>query len=158
MSMLNLFTCVKSALFITALVLFTGCQAKEKITIHDGDLLHVFYVDVAQTSEEQAQGLMFVDEMRDDHGMIFLFDHPQIMKFWMKNTLIPLDMLFFDDQNKLIHIEYSADPGDLRPRGPNIKVCSVIELNGGTAQQLKIQKGAKLITNFAQECLQNTTK
>lgn len=132
-----------------------ACQSKEIVTIEtpSGDQA-VFSVSVADTIEEQMRGLMFVESMPDDEGMVFLYEVPQIIKFWMKNTLIPLDMLFFDETNTLIHIEHSATPHDETPRGPADKnTCSVVELNGGMAKKLNITIGSKLITNIAQECV-----
>ncbi len=137
----------------------TACQAKEKVIVEtpSGNQA-VFYVDVARTYQETQKGLMFVEDMPTDEGMIFLFPTPRLLKFWMKNTLISLDMLFFDANNNLIHVEHSATPHDLTARGPDVHACTVVELNGGTAQSYKIEKGSKLLSNLADECLQSSLK
>ena len=100
------------------------------------------------------RGLMFVEDMPDDEGMIFLYPCEYPLKFWMKNTLIPLDMLFFDATNTLRYIEYSAQPHDETPRGPeNILTCTVVEINGGLAKEMGIVR-IKLLSDLPQECLQ----
>lgn len=146
-------------IFAFFLVGLTACQAKEKIEIKkpSGDQT-VFFVDVARTEEELSRGLMFVEEMPQNEGMIFLYPRPYPLRFWMKNTLISLDMLFFDETNTLIHIEHSATPHDLSSRGPEKPSCTVIEINGGEAKEQKIEIGSKLFTNLAHECLQSPVK
>lgn len=145
-------------LFVFSFVLLfaTACQAKEKIEIETpSGQREVFFVDAAITPEEQQKGLMFVRDLPENEGMLFVYKQQHNSRFWMKNTVIPLDMLFFDSSNVLVHIEHSARPYDLTPRGPNTPVCSILELNGGTADKLGIKKGAKLFTNLTQECLQS---
>jgi uncharacterized membrane protein (UPF0127 family) len=142
---------------ITLSACLGGGNDKEVITIENPDGRQFFFsVDVADTPETQQRGLMFIEDMPHDEGMIFVYDQPMIALFWMKNTLIPLDMLFFDENNKLIHIEHSATPSDETPRGPrSTPVCSVVEINGGVALSAGIEKGAKLLTDLTQECLQS---
>lgn len=154
---MHLIHSTKYLVFAFAMMLATACEAKETIDIEltSGEVKR-FSIDVARTKEEQNKGLMFVESMPADEGMLFVHAAPQYSRFWMKNTLIPLDMLFFDDVNRLVHIEHSAEPGDLTPRGPNKFVCSVLELNGGTAKELGIEEGAKLLTTATQECLQSS--
>jgi len=147
--------------FVLVLVgLTTACHARETIHIEtpSGDRM-AFHVSVAKTPEEQQKGLMFVTEMPAEEGMIFLYPYPQRTLFWMKNTLIPLDMLFFDSTNTLIHIEHSAQPHDEMPRGPRAdNICAVVEVNGGTAKARHITVGSKLLSNVTQECLQSSLK
>jgi len=112
-----------------------------------------FVVSIANTSQKKIQGLMFIDYMNDQEGMIFPYPKPTIAKFWMKNTLIPLDILFFNNHNELVHIEHSAQPHDLTPVGPDVPICYVLEINGGLSKKYDIKVGSKLIENFAQECL-----
>ena len=159
MFMLNMFTYAKLFTLIPFLLIgLTACQNEGRsleIQRDDGSKIP-FNIDVAKSPEEQSQGLMFVEQIDDDYAMLFSYAEPQFTKFWMQNTLIPLDMLFFDPENKLVHIEYSAIPGDLSPRGPELPICSVLEINGGLAKKLNIIKGAKLITNHNDECLQSS--
>ena len=148
-------TFVKYIICVIVLVSFTACQAKEQIVIKmsPGEWA-AFFVDIADTPQSQERGLMFVDEMPEDEGMLFTYERPTSAQFWMKNTYISLDILFFDHENKLIYITRGAKPHDEKPVGPLTPVCSVLELNGGTAQEMKIEVGAQLITNITQECLQ----
>jgi len=153
--MLNMYSYVK--LFVLGIVLigFTACQSDDNDaqTITIGD--EKFVVDYAITPEQKEKGLMFVEEMPDDYGMVFINAVPSYSKYWMKDTLIPLDMLFFDETNTLVYIEHSATPHDLSPRGPDVPVCTIVELNGGQAKSRNIETGMKLFTNVAQECLQS---
>ena len=129
---------------------------KQEITIQTpSGQQAVFSVDIADTPTEQQKGLMFVESMPDKEGMIFLYPQQTQTFFWMKNTLIPLDMLFFDKDNELIHVEHSAVPHDEAPRGPQDPICSVVEINGGLAKKMNMTFGSKLITNLTQECLQS---
>ncbi len=155
-----MFTSIKKYIFIFILVGLAACQEnKEQIIIETpSGQQAVFSISIAQTQEQQKKGLMFVEEMPQDEGMIFLYPTPSITKFWMKNTLIPLDMLFFDNNNQLVHIEYSATPHDETPRGPDSPICSVVEINGGLADKMNIATGSKLISNLTQECLQSSAK
>ena len=113
-----------------------------------------FSVQVADNPDSWAQGLMGVTSMPEDKGMLFDYGRPLVAKFWMKNTLIPLDMLFFNPQRELIHVEHEATPGDLTSRGPDSEICYVLEINGGLAQELEITDGAILSAPQRQECLQ----
>ncbi len=157
-----MFTSIKKIVFLIALIGLTACQFgdddKQTIIIQTPSGEQVaFDVSVAKTDDEQKQGLMFVDDMPLDEGMIFLYKKPRRSLFWMKDTLIPLDMLFFDQNNELIHIEHSATPLDESPRGPNGKICSVVELNGGVAMSLELGDGTKLLSDLPQECLQSSS-
>lgn len=155
----SMFTLTKFMIFTFVLMGFTACQAREQIKIEmpSGEQV-AFFVDVAYTPETQAKGLMFVEDMPDNHGMIFAYPEPTPTQFWMKNTLIPLDILFFDSNNKLIDVVHSAKPHDLTPVGPLSPICNVVELNGGTVKAQGIDVGAQLITDINQECLQSLPK
>ena len=146
---------------VVFLIGLTACQAKDEITIQtpSGNQA-VFSVDVARTDDEQARGLMFVKQMPLDEGMIFTYATPRPSKFWMRNTLIPLDMLFFDAYGDLKHVEHSAIPLDETPRGPALStmICTVVELNAGTAKTMNIVEGSKLMTDLTQECLQSLSE
>ncbi|HEX5354128.1 MAG TPA: DUF192 domain-containing protein [Rhodanobacteraceae bacterium] len=105
---------------------------------------HTFSVEVAATPAEQEQGLMNRPSMPADHGMLFVFSEAQPVTFWMKNTLIPLDMLFFDTSHQLVAVKANvppckADPCKEYPSGVPIRY--VLELNAGTAAKLGLRKG-----------------
>ena len=104
----------------------------------------LFFVELATTPQERAQGLMFRQEMPRSHGMLFLFDPPQSVSFWMKNTLIPLDMIFVDRQGVVQRVHSNAIPGDLTgiPGGDNI--YAVLEINGGLSRTFGLDAGSQM--------------
>ena len=106
---------------------------------------HKFTVELATTPPQLEQGLMFRQSMAADSGMLFDFKAPQPAMMWMKNTLIPLDMLFVDGQGRIINIHERAVPGSLETIGSGAPVRAVIELNGGTASRLGIRPGDRVL-------------
>ncbi len=110
------------------------------ITTAAGQNFH-FEVEVARTPQEQEYGLMFRKEMPSDAGMIFPQDSDRSMSFWMKNTLIPLDIVFITSNGVISHIAPDAKPlsEDTIPSGGQIR--AVLELNGGVAAKLGIHVG-----------------
>ena len=110
---------------------------------HDGKA-HDFRVEVARTAEEQAKGLMFRRAMGADEGMLFPFDPPRQASFWMKNTVIPLDIVFIGPDRRVLNISANAEPYSLDPRPSAGVVSAVLELNGGRAAQLGIAPGARV--------------
>ncbi|HTV89088.1 MAG TPA: DUF192 domain-containing protein [Stellaceae bacterium] len=106
---------------------------------------HEFAVEVATTPAQLEQGLMFRQHLAPDAGMIFDFAEPQRVAMWMKNTWIPLDMLFVDARGRIVNIRQRAVPGSLEPIAAAAPVRAVIELNGGTAARLGIRPGDRVI-------------
>lgn len=115
------------------------------LTIESANGAHAFTVEIADEPEEITTGLMNRESMDPDAGMLFDFGQPREAAMWMKNTLIPLDMLFMDPQGKVIAIAREAVPGSLRTITPGVPVKSVLELNGGRAEELGIEPGDKVI-------------
>ncbi len=105
---------------------------------------HLFRAEVADTPAARAQGLMFREELELDAGMLFLFDPPSRVTFWMKNTLIPLDMLFIDTHGRIVAITERAEPHSLEGRGPGRPVRAVLEINGGLSERLGIRVGDQI--------------
>ena len=103
-----------------------------------------FSVEIADDSEERARGLMFVEDLPRSAGMLFLYDRPSSQSFWMKNTLIPLDMVFIRPDGTVQHVHENAVPGDLTPISGGEGVLAVLEINGGLAGQLGIEAGAEV--------------
>jgi uncharacterized membrane protein (UPF0127 family) len=105
-----------------------------------------FQVEVATTPEEQARGLMFRDELPADQGMLFVYDREGPRSFWMKNTLIPLDILFFDGNRRLINW-HTANPCHSDPcpgYSGDAPARYVLELNAGTAAELELKSGDRM--------------
>lgn len=103
-----------------------------------------FTVDVVDTPEGRAQGLMFVEDMPRSSGMLFVFDDAARRTFWMKNTLIPLDILYFDSEGVLLNTAARAVPGDLTPLPSLGPARYVLEINGGLAAAMGITPGTEL--------------
>ena len=108
-----------------------------------------FDVEVAADADAQRRGLMFRDSMPADHGMLFVFDDFAPRAFWMKNTHIPLDILYFDQDYKLVSAALRTPPchsaGDDCPIYPSTAPAKyVLELNAGTAEKFGVKTGDTL--------------
>ena len=107
-------------------------------------------VEIADDAAERAQGLMYRKSLPPDHGMLFVYQSPQPTSFWMKNTLIPLDILFFDARGVLRHVHSRARPLDLTalpgalPGDPDPNRMFVLELAGGEAARKGLVPGTAL--------------
>jgi uncharacterized membrane protein (UPF0127 family) len=106
---------------------------------------HRFTVEVARTEAEQAQGLMNRQTLAPDRGMVFPYDPPRQASFWMKNTLIPLDIIFIRADGTIARIEANTVPLSLDPVASGEPVATVLELAGGRAAELGITPGAKVV-------------
>ena len=100
-----------------------------------------FQIDLADDPQERARGLMFVEQMPTLSGMLFVYEAPQRATFWMRNTLIPLDMLFADDTGTITRVHPDAIPGDETTIDGGDGVLAVLEINGGLAARLGIDAG-----------------
>src|SRR5690606_7146651 len=100
-----------------------------------------FRVEVARTQEEQARGLMFRTSLPEDGGMIFPFDPPRPAGFWMKNTVIPLDMIFIRADGSIARIAEQTVPYSLQSVDSGEPVAAVLELAGGKAAAMGIAEG-----------------
>jgi len=105
---------------------------------------HTFQVEVAATGLQQEHGLMFRTKMGADEGMIFPSDPPKRTAFWMKNTVIGLDIIYIGTDHKVLNIAANAVPYDERPLPSAGEVSGVLELNAGRAAQLGIGQGDKV--------------
>ena len=118
------------------------CAASQGRIGFDGREEAVFAVEIAADAETQRQGLMWREALEPDAGMLFIFTPPRPSQFWMKNTLIPLDMIFIDPLGRIQHIEREAVPGDLAPRGPARAASgAVLEIAGGRAAEVGLELG-----------------
>lgn len=104
-----------------------------------------FRVAIADEVHERAQGLMRVPELPRLGGMLFIYDHPQRVSFWMENTLIPLDMIFADETGLVVNVHTDAVPMDRTPiPGGSDDILYVLEVNAGTAETFGIGPGTQL--------------
>ncbi|MCL1635459.1 DUF192 domain-containing protein [Luteimonas sp. SX5] len=107
-----------------------------------------YTVEIADDDAERARGLMFREEMADDRGMLFIHDRQEPLAYWMKNTKIPLDILYFDNARKLVAKQVDVPPCTLGDNCPNYPSGAsaryVLELNAGQAARLKLAEGAEL--------------
>jgi uncharacterized membrane protein (UPF0127 family) len=115
------------------------------LTIQTKDSEYIFNIEIAITEKERSRGLMYRKELKQTEGMLFLYPKKQIIKMWMKNTLIPLDMIFINKSGKIIDIFKMTIPKDLTPIGPDVKLKGVLEINGGLTSYLNINKGDFII-------------
>jgi len=115
------------------------------LTIKSGEAQHNFSVEIANDPDEISYGLMNRESMDADKGMLFDFAQPRDPAMFMKNTLIPLDMLFISVDGKVEMIARNTVPGSLRTISAGIPVKAVLELNGGLAAELGVQPGDTII-------------
>jgi uncharacterized membrane protein (UPF0127 family) len=115
---------------------------RERVTITGSFGTAAFNVDVVDDDASRAQGLMNVSSLPLSRGMLFVYARPQPLSFWMRNTLIELDMLFIDRFGVIKHIHHRAQPHDETPITPgDIPLTGVLEINGGLAARLGIKAG-----------------
>lgn len=108
---------------------------------------HLVVAEIADTPERQQRGYMFRTEVRDGEGMVFLFAQPDFHPFWMKNTLVPLDIIWMDRENTVIHIEANTPPCKQDPcpnYGAMRKAATVLEVRAGTAAAQGLKTGDRL--------------
>ncbi|MCV6596158.1 MAG: DUF192 domain-containing protein [Mangrovicoccus sp.] len=103
-----------------------------------------FSVELADTHAERAQGLMFRQELPRNAGMLFVYERPQPVAFWMRNTPLPLDLIFFDERGEVIRIHHQAIPYDETPIPGGGPVLAVLEINGGLAKTYGFAPGDEI--------------
>ena len=103
-----------------------------------------FSVELADTDEERSRGLMFREELHRKEGMLFVFETPSRAIFWMRNTLISLDMIFVDSSGRVRHVHQDAVPGDETPINGGDDILVVLEIKGGLARRYGIVPGSEM--------------
>jgi hypothetical protein len=124
----------------------------KELKLRVGEKSPILTVKTARTSQEQEEGLMFVEEISNEEGMLFVYEKDTKAKFWMKNCKIPLDIIFIDKYGKIVHIVKDAQPckTDLcQLYGSDSKYRYALEVDGGWSEKYRINKGDKItiITN-----------
>jgi len=112
-----------------------------KVIGPDGTLRREFQAELADDPGERSQGLMYRQELGKDRGMLFIFPQDTDGPFWMKNTLIPLDIIFIGADKKIVSISERATPQTTTPRSPEGPYRYVLEINGGRSDELGIEPG-----------------
>ncbi|MEO1139279.1 MAG: DUF192 domain-containing protein [Pseudomonadota bacterium] len=140
-----------SKVFLTAALLFLSSAGLAAAECRDnridlrGDWGNArFSVEVADDNAERAQGLMNRESMATSAGMLFVYDRPRTVRFWMRNTLIPLDMVFADASGTVQRVHHEAVPLDETLIFGGNDIQYVLEINGGLARQLGIEVGSEL--------------
>jgi uncharacterized membrane protein (UPF0127 family) len=114
------------------------------LLIRSGEHRHQFLVEVARTPEQQARGLMYRPTLGPDEGMVFPFEPPRPASFWMKNTMIPLDMLFIRADGTIARIAANTVPYSLDAVEVGEPVAAVLEIAGGRSATLAIEAGDRV--------------
>jgi uncharacterized membrane protein (UPF0127 family) len=145
-----------------ALALGAGCKTSQRmspgtsaaeaapalVSVAAGDGRSVpFRVEIARTEPEREQGLMYREHLAPDAGMLFIFERPGPLTFWMKNTFIPLDMIFIGADRRVVGIVENAEPRTLTARRVPGLSRYVLEINGGLSAKLGIQTGSAVAFN-----------
>lgn len=123
-------------------------EAFEKTTVvisASANACYLFNVYVALTSDQHRRGLMFVRDLPETSGMLFVYRQSRILGIWMKNTYIPLDIIFFAADGRIVNIHENAQPHTLDSRRSAEAVNYVLELNGGISERLQIDTNSTVI-------------
>jgi len=130
---------------LTAAVAAAPACDPDRIEILAGPGSRTFAIEIADDPAEQARGLMFRPALPADAGMLFVYETPRPANFWMRNTMIALDMIFIDDTGRIESIAERADPYSERVSSSRGDVRAVLEINGGLARALGIGPGDQVI-------------
>ncbi len=118
--------------------------SKLPLAIHSGAKMHRFTVELALTERQQRQGLMFRRRMAQDAGMLFVYRTPRMLSMWMRNTYIPLDMIFIAADGTIAHIVERTVPLSSATIFSGREVIGVLELNAGAAARLGLSPGDRV--------------
>lgn len=133
------------ASWLLALMVLSGCSAAQGPWVElKGQR---YQVELAMDDASRMRGLMFRDSLPQDHGMLFVFEQQEPQAFWMRNTRIPLDILYFDDALRLVSATHGAPPCTTAtcPSYPSVRPARfVLELNAGHARRLGVVTGDEL--------------
>ncbi len=134
-------------LLIFIIILFYFCpENQDQVCFED----NCFFVELAITPQEQAQGLMFRESLDSDKGMLFIFENGEESSFWMKNTLIALDIIWINNDKEVVFISKNTQPCNSDTCSiinSGVKTRYVLELNGGITDKIGLEVGDKVIFN-----------
>jgi uncharacterized protein len=134
------------AAFVLVLMLpLAACSDEGRLTIESRGGTHSFSVEIVDTPETRAQGLMYREALAPDAGMLFDFKESRPVSFWMRNTLIPLDMIFITAEGLVANVHAQARPHDPTSIPSDGPVMFVLEIPGGRAAELGIAAGDKVV-------------
>jgi uncharacterized protein len=141
----------RAALLLAAATALAALPCPRLLALSPGELVvetpagsHRFTVELVDTPGARARGLMFRESMQADHGMLFDFRRDQPVAFWMKNTPLPLDLLFIDASGTVVQVAADATPYSEATIPSRQPIRAVLEVNAGTARRLGIEPGAKV--------------
>lgn len=141
--MARIFTVLASILMLWTGEVLAAC-VDDRVSLRNDKAQITFNVELAISPQERARGLMFRESLPQRAGMLFVFDPPQPVVFWMKNTLIPLDIIFLNRSGAVVHVHHNAIPGDETPIEGGDSVFAVLEINAGLAEQYLITPGTQM--------------
>ena len=128
---------------VSAVAALAACDETRATLRWDGGTAS-FSVEIADDFQERAQGLMFREHMARSAGMLFVYERPQPVSFWMRNTLIPLDILFFDETGVLVKAHENAEPLNETSINGGGAIQYVLEINAGLVERMNIGADAQL--------------
>lgn len=137
---------IKPFVALVSIALLTTCQAPRRDSVSLRG--HRFYVELATTSEQRRRGLMFREQLDPDKGMLFIFEEEGVYPFWMKNVVIPLDIIWIDKGGKVVVISKDAQPCTEEPCpsiNPGTKARYVLEIRAGTADRIGLVVGDEVV-------------
>jgi uncharacterized membrane protein (UPF0127 family) len=136
---------MRSIVAAFVLLVVAACSSGEdRLVLHTGKGDFTFTVEIADTNEERAKGLMFRNELAADAGMLFDYGKEQEASFWMQNTLIPLDMIFIGADGVVKTIHVNAKPLDTTPIPSGVPVRFVLEIPGGRSREIGLAVGDRM--------------
>ena len=154
MYMLYIKRCLISIYCILLVVIVSGFTnniefKKDKLSVEksNGNVIN-YQIEIAESLEERKLGLMHREYMADNHGMLFIFPEKQRVSMWMKNTKIPLDILFIDNDGKILSIHKNAKPESLDIIDSIYSVSAALELKSGSVEKHTIIEGNKVLHSY----------
>jgi uncharacterized membrane protein (UPF0127 family) len=147
--------CLRNTAVLVAVMLIAGAASggaqaqatfdRTTLSIETAKGSHEFDIELALAPDQQSQGLMFRRELAVDAGMLFFHQRERVASMWMRNTFVPLDMLFVASDGKIVHIVERTVPQSLATISAGKPVRAVLEVNAGTVRRLAIKSGDRLI-------------